>query len=308
MPDAASLVRPSTVGILGCGLIGGSIALGALDAGWTVQVYDPCEPAERLMAAGLVATPSADACVAGADLVVLATPDNNRLDAVTQVSAWPDGVVVTDVGSVKRDAVDELAMALPTTVRFVPGHPMAGKATHGFAAAEASLFHGATWVVCPGFADEMAVDLVSTLARQLGASRVLALEPEDHDAAVAAISHTVQATATALAAVIADVERDRPGTILLAGGGFRDTTRIAESAVAMWAPVWENNRDNVLPLMRAVAAELTAIADAVESHDADALTAIFDRAHAARAAFPNTVRGGLASGGVQPEISDDDVH
>ena len=184
--------------ILGFGLIGGSVAraLRAREPGsWTIAAWSPAGIGPRQAASeGLIdlAAPDPGAAISGADLVLLAAPPLACLALLDELAgplraALGRDAIVTDVASTKRQL---MARARERGVRFVGGHPMAGREASGFGAADGSLFAARPWVICPphGEADEGAVLAVERLARATGAMPIR-LDPEVHDAAVAAISH-----------------------------------------------------------------------------------------------------------------------
>ncbi len=191
------------------------------------------------------------------------------------------GRVVTDVGSVKRRPhMEAVATGLAT---FVGGHPMAGGSRPGPDHARATLFDDRPWFLTPGEAPADAVALARALAEGCGA-RVIDTAPDSHDATVAAISHLPQAVASVLMATVADAADD--AALAAAAGGLRDSTRIAEGPVGMWQPVFASNADVLAPLVRATAARLLALADALDEADADAVRTLFREANAGRRRLP----------------------
>jgi len=224
------------VGVVGLGLIGGSIALDLRRLGVTVHglVHRP-ETAQRALQRGLVDQVSTDpAVLQTCGLVVLALP----LDGLLQpdpalVAALPPQAVVTDVGSVKAPV---LARWQPLHPRFVASHPMAGTAAAGVEAGEAGLFSGRPWVATPdGHTDPQALETVHDLASALGA-HWLCCDAGGHDQAVALISHLPVLVSAALlqAADRASSGSEQPGSAAqlptlvraLASSGFADTTRV----------------------------------------------------------------------------------
>ena len=248
--------------ILGLGLIGGSVAraLRARAPGeWTVSAWSATGrgPAAALAAASIDhAAASAGEAIAGADVVLLAAPPLDCLRLIDQLAgplraSLGPGSVVTDVASTKRAIVDRAAAAgLP----FVGGHPMAGRETSGFAAADAALFVGRPWVVCPADAQDTAVARVEALVRAVGGVP-LRMDAADHDAAAAGISHLPLVLAAALAeAVLGD--GGPPRAMELAASGWRDMTRLARGDPAMGAGIAATNADLVAASVRATRAVL----------------------------------------------------
>jgi cyclohexadieny/prephenate dehydrogenase len=233
--------------VVGLGLLGGSLARGVRARGLAreiVAVGRPGGAGPAARAAGVVdhATTDLAAGVAGADLVVLATPVGTLAGLVR--GAWPHlapGSVLTDVGSVKRGIV-EAADACPPRpgVAFVGGHPMAGSERSGFGAADADLFEGRLALLTPSErSTPEAVERLGALWAALG-SEVRMLGVEAHDRGVAAISHLPHLAAYGL------VRAAEGEALALAGRGFTDTTRIAASAEGLWVDIFRENRAALL--------------------------------------------------------------
>lgn len=265
--------------IIGAGLLGTSVALAA----------KRCWPRVHLTAMDIAARThqpfdvhlAATAPLPAFDLAVVAVP-------IDQYAAWlrrlareaPDRAV-TDVGSVKRRPHAE-AMAVGLTT-FVGGHPMAGGSRPGPDQASSALFDGRPWFLTCGEAPAAAVSTVRVLAEGCGA-RVVESDPDAHDAIVAAISHLPQAVASVLMATVAAAADD--AALASAAGGLRDSTRIAEGPVGMWQPVFAANADLLAPLVRAAAARLHALADALDEADAEAVRTLFRHANDGRRRLP----------------------
>ena len=275
------------VAVCGGGLIGGSIALALRAAGRDVVVADRDPEVRRVLAArdpGLRvvsewATAAADAAVA-----VAAVPPSAVHEVLRVAATAAPGAALTDVAGVKAPVGAAVAAALGAdAARYVGGHPMAGSERSGPAAADATLFTGATWVLTPAAGtDDAALRTVGDLVREVG-GRVLVLDAATHDTTVALVSHLPQLVASALADVAADVvgpERDAVQAV--AGPGFRDTTRIAASDPALWLDVLAGNRAAVLAALEAFGARLGDVAAAVRAGDDEALGALLGRASAAR--------------------------
>lgn len=215
------------IAVVGLGLIGGSLALRLAEAGHPVSGWDS-DPATRSAAgtAGIAVGAGLGDAVATADVVVLAVPLTTLTGAVAEIAGLlPPDAVLTDVGSVKGPAY-AAARRAGLAGRFVGGHPMAGKEFAGFAAAQRTLFDGATWVL--GLEPDTVLAHWLKLARLLTGigARVVPAAAADHDAAVARISHLPHLLAAALAAV---ASAGGPLALSLAAGSFRDGTRVAGS-------------------------------------------------------------------------------
>jgi prephenate dehydrogenase len=281
-----------TVAVIGGGLIGGSIALAVRRGGVARVLLTDRDEAVRTRARELgladevvAAVPDA---VAAADVVVAAIPSTAVVDVlVTAARHAPRTAILTDAASLKRVVTAEVTARLAAEDlapgRYVGGHPMDSSERNGPEAADGTLFQGATWVLTPTDAtDDAALHRLSALLRGFGA-RVLALPPDRHDELVAIVSHLPQVAASALADVAADVVAASGEVVLaVAGGGFRDTTRIAASDPDLWLPILSGNRTAVLQALDHYRARLDEIRAAVADDDTDALRRVLDRAARAR--------------------------
>lgn len=268
--------RFSPLALLGAGYIGGSVALAARRAGLAERVvgYDP-QPSAAAAAKelGIVDETAAmpEQAVRGARLVVLAAPVGGLVKLLETIApALEPTALVIDVGSVKAPVVAAGRALLPG--RFVGCHPMAGTERSGPTAADAELFRDRVCFVCPGEAARVAQ--ATTFWQALGA-RVVSIEAEPHDAAMAAVSHLPHVASFALAASLAE------GWAALAASGpaavpttsLRDTTRIAGSSPPVWRDIFLENSRHLLPLVRGLEAQVTALRTALEKGDGAALEA-----------------------------------
>jgi prephenate dehydrogenase len=256
-----------TVAIIGAGLIGTSVALAArrADAESKILTLDRGDSLDG---------------IAGADLVILATPVDVILNLISDQAARFREVVVTDVGSTKRAIVTAARDAGLT--RFVGGHPMAGDASSGPEAARADLFDGRAWFLVPYGARTTAIARVSEFIGSLRA-RPVVFEDDgaEHDQVMAAVSHLPQVTASALMKVVGDaVGLDG---LRWAGQGLRDTTRLSSSPASVWHGILATNAAELRPLLRQLASDLALFADHLD--DPAVVQQLFDRAAATRRAL-----------------------
>lgn len=249
------------VAIVGVGLIGGSFALALRRSGfegdiWGVSSAATLEKAveRRIIDRGLTLE-----AAASADLVFLATPISVILGSLPQLQQWAGpATLITDAGSTKRQIV-ERARGL----RFLGGHPMAGKETSGLEQADPDLFDGRPWILTPdGPLPDRAGQLVDLLTR-IGA-RVHWMSPSEHDRWVAACSHLPQLTSTALALAISSFQDARS---VPAGPGLRDMLRLAESPWGLWRDILATNADEVKPLLDRWIGELGVLRENLENPD-----------------------------------------
>ncbi len=278
--------------MLGLGLIGGSIARALAESGasrpsvaaWTPAGHGPA----RALEAGVIdlAATSPEAALDGADLVVLAAPASacvvllDRLAGPWQGALAPDAVI-TDVASTKAAIVSR---ASSLGLRFVGGHPMAGRETNGFAAASADLLVDRPWVIVPS-GDEAAVGRVEDLASVVGA-RPVRMTAADHDAAVAAISHLPLIVAASLVEAVAGgtagERQDWPTVATLAATGWRDMTRLARGDVPMGAGIVATNGPEIAARIRDLIAVLEGWSSAISAANGPDEAAVADRLRVAR--------------------------
>jgi len=225
--------RIPVIGIIGLGLIGGSVGL-ALRAhgGWRVVGHDRLEEV-RVGAIEIGACDDVAASVEDlareSDIVMVATPSSLIPETGLLAARFMRrGAILTDAGSVKLPLQELIAGALPVGVKYIGGHPMAGSERSGLPAASPGLFRGAVWALTAFAADREALDEVQALVRATGANP-LVVDAGEHDAAVAYASHLPYVLAVALALSVERKTREIPLVRTLLAGGFRDTTRLARS-------------------------------------------------------------------------------
>jgi prephenate dehydrogenase len=277
-PCSFQPVRPHTLGLLGLGAIGGSVARQAKLAGVATVVGWSPEPSERVAAVKHGALDDAPAKAADvarvADLLVLAAPPAANLAQLeTLAPSVAAGALVTDVGSVKR-AIVALAERLGLGARFAGSHPLAGTHRRGFEASRSDLFRGAVVYVTPCAGGEGAAREVTHFWEAVLEAHPVTLDAARHDAQLAATSHVPQVVASLLAHFLA--RHTPPGTSI--GPGALDTTRLAASDPGLWTEILLMNRDEVLPALRALEEPLGAVERALEAGDGSALTAWLTRA------------------------------
>ncbi len=250
------------VSIVGLGLIGGSAALAWRAAGHHVVGYARRpETAERAVELGAVdeVAPTLSSAAA-AEVVVLAPPVLAMRPLLVHLApSLQPGTIVTDVASTKQTVERWAQQLLPPGVRFVGGHPMAGKETAGIEHADVALFRDKTWcIVPPPDADDDAIRVVTRLATDTGA-RPHRLDAAEHDRAVAAVSHLPFMAAIALAETV--IRRDTFASVApVAGTGLRDMTRLASGDAQMHRDICATNRDNVVRELERFSADLAALA------------------------------------------------
>jgi prephenate dehydrogenase len=290
------------LGVIGCGLMGGSFALAMKRAGLVKRVIgyskspSTTEKAKKL---GIIDTAAESAllAVSGSDIVLIAVPvaaTEATLKAIRHLIE--PGVLIMDVGSTKRDVVDAARRVLKENIAsFVPAHPIAGKEASGIDHADATLYSGRQVILTP--LPQTSPELVqkATDAWAGIGSQVLRMTPENHDAAFAAVSHLPHMLAFAYFNSVARQPAGRD-FLSLAGPGFRDFTRIAASDVAVWRDILMSNREEVMKQTVRFRHTLDAMEHAMKSGNVEALEDMIRSASEARggwqmsAAKPNTNR------------------
>ncbi|RJP31257.1 MAG: prephenate dehydrogenase [Actinobacteria bacterium] len=238
------------VGILGTGLIGGSLGLALRKEGAAGRVIgydaDSAMLAQALQRGAIAkAAGSVGEVAAESELVFIAVPVRAIPAVLAQVApALRSGTTLSDVGSVKEHVVDEAARILPPACHFIGGHPLAGSEQRGVGFADPHLFRDAYYVLTPSTAcNTEAYSRLHALLTSLGA-RVIAMDPRQHDRAVSVISHLPHIMAMSLMNLALQRAEEYP-LLRLAAGGFRDMTRIAASDAGLWLDILMENREAV---------------------------------------------------------------
>ncbi|WP_375432111.1 prephenate dehydrogenase [uncultured Friedmanniella sp.] len=246
--------------VVGTGLIGASIGMALTAAGYEVHLQDRTLSHARV-AAGLGAGTLEEPDPARVSLVVVAVPPAAIAQVVVDNLAGYPQATVTDVGSVKAGVLDSVWRRGNDLGRYVGSHPMAGSQHSGPVTAHAELFDGRTWVVAPHRRSASAsVQQVVELVQDCRARLVL-MDVDDHDAAVARVSHLPHLMSVLMAGHLTTVGAD---DLLLAGQGLRDVTRIAGSDPGLWEQILGANATAVLAELRTVSDELSTLIKAVE--------------------------------------------
>jgi prephenate dehydrogenase len=279
------------LGVIGCGLMGGSFALAMKRANLVRRVVgyskspSTTEKAKKLGIIDTVAE-SALLAVSGSDIVLIAVPVSATESTFKAIRHLIEpGVLFMDVGSTKRDVVDAARRVLKEKVSsFVPAHPIAGKEAAGITHADATLYAGRQIILTPlpQTSPELLQKATDTWAA-IGA-QVLRMTPENHDAAFAAVSHLPHMLAFAYFNSVAKQPAGRD-FLSLAGPGFRDFTRIAASEVAVWRDVLMSNREEVLKQAQRFRHTLDAMELAIKSGNVEALEDMIRSASDARGAW-----------------------
>ncbi|CAN7249003.1 prephenate dehydrogenase [Microbacterium sp. LjRoot45] len=249
-----------TVRVVGAGLLGSSIGHALRSLGVDVVLADASPAQLRLAVDYGAGRPATDGD--RPSLIVVAVPPDVTADVVErELASFPDAVV-TDVASVKLEPLRTLRARGVDLTHYIGSHPMAGRERGGAISARADIFIGRPWVVCRDEETSAAdLALVEGLALDLGATPI-EMTPEEHDRAVALVSHVPQLVASLLAGRFVDAP---DGSLRLAGQGVRDTTRIAASGPELWVQILGANAAPVVDVLEALADDLSAVAAALRS-------------------------------------------
>jgi len=277
------------LGIIGCGLMGGSFALALRRAGLVKRVVGYSKSpstTERARQMGVidVEAPSALLAVAGADIVLIAVPVAATEATFKSIKhlVTPQ-MLIMDVGSTKRDVIDAGRRALREQIgSFVPAHPIAGKEVSGVEHADADLYHGKQVILTPiertlTLQLQQAVDVWTALG-----CHVVQMSPESHDAAFAAVSHLPHLISFALMNAISGQPQGQE-YLSLAGPGFRDFTRIAASDAKVWRDIMVSNREELLAQSAIFREHLQTLESMISSGNGEALEGLIEQASLTRA-------------------------
>ncbi|QTN29668.1 prephenate dehydrogenase [Rhodoferax sp. AJA081-3] len=284
------------LGLIGCGLMGGSFALALKRAGLVKRVVGYSKSPStteraRLMGVIDVEAPSALLAVSGADIVLIAVPvaaTEATFKAIKHLVTA--NMLVMDVGSTKRDVIDAGRRALREHVgSFVPAHPITGKEVSGVDNADPDLYAGRQVILTPiertlTVQLQKAVDVWTALG-----CRVLKMSPEQHDAAFAAVSHLPHLIAFALMNAISGQPQGKD-YLSLAGPGFRDFSRIAASDPKVWRDILISNREELLAQSKIFQRNLHALELMISSGNTEALEGLLEQASITRGTWSMTSR------------------
>ena len=281
------------LGVIGCGLMGGSFALALKRAGLVRQVVgyskspSTTELAKRMGVIDVVAESSLRA-VAGSDIVLIAVPVAATEATFSAIRLGiKEGMLLMDVGSTKRDVVDTARRVFRDQSQigqFVPAHPIAGSEQAGVAHADAALYDGRQVILTPLPQTQPELLQKATDVWTAIGAQVLRMTPENHDAAFAAVSHLPHLLAFACFSAIANQPAGRD-FLSLAGPGFRDFTRIAASDPTVWRDILLSNREEVLKQSQRFRLALDALEHAMLAGNSQALVDMIRSASDARGAW-----------------------
>ena len=288
--EISKLSASMKIGIVGLGLIGGSMAIDLKRKGFAQKVVgveaDPVN-ASAAKQIGLVdEIVSLEECVAESDIVVLAVPVGAAVKLLSNVldayqAAQTEDKVVIDVCSTKEMLADSVKYH-PFRKQYVATHPMAGTEYSGPWAAMPGLFDGHACIICDAQeSSNKAVRKIESMYDALN-MRAIYMNSSNHDVHTAYVSHISHVTSFALALTVLDKEKDEKHIFDLASGGFSSTVRLAKSNPDMWVPILTQNRDNVLHVMDTYIEKMNAFREAIAEGDEDAIRGLIDEANRIR--------------------------
>jgi prephenate dehydrogenase len=277
LPNLESIMDDLTIGVVGAGLIGGSIALAAQKAGFSVVVHDRHNGAagSKLTAVPRWA-PTIKEVALTSDLIFIATPISATVAAAEAllIHVRPN-TIVSEVASAKQEIAPELFRLLSPRCRYIPTHPMAGSERSGWEAAQAELFQGAVTIVCDDFCtDPNAAATMRDFWTRLG-SNTITLDVITHDRLVAAVSHLPHLLASIL---VTDIAESFEPAFQVAGRGFRDLTRIASGPPELWTEILLANRHELLNHLQRFRGRLDEAIQLLQTDDAKNLQALLNAA------------------------------
>ena len=287
------------VRIVGSGLIGSSIGLALRAHGISVTMVDKDSAAQALaidLMGGATASPSKDLEV---DLVLIATPASSIIEVIEVEYTLNFNSTFMDVSSIKSKPKSDISSSSLPTSRFLPSHPMAGREIGGPESARGDLFQGCIWAYDPKGVEERSLSLGLELITLCGASP-LSIASSEHDQAVALASHLPQAVSTLLARQLMSA---KDAHLDLAGGGLRDTTRIAASSPALWSEILSSNAAALRPLLSNLQDDLSALIENLE--DPSYLSTFMEAGNQGRARIPGKHGGASRSYTYLPVVIED---
>ena len=271
------------VTIVGVGLIGGSLALALKEQGFAKKIIGVGRSEASLNKAielGIIdeALPLEEA-VKQSDFIYVAIPVDVTIPTIIQIMGMVnDKQIVADAGSTKFALCDALKDH-PMRKRFVATHPMWGTEYSGPEAAVRGAFEGRACVICEkDKSDIAAVEKIEKIYKTLG-MHIVYMDPYNHDIHAAYVSHISHITSFALANTVLEKEREEDAIFELAGGGFESTVRLAKSNPAMWAPIFMQNRENVLDVLNEHISQLRKFKASLEKENLEYLTELMTNAN-----------------------------
>jgi prephenate dehydrogenase len=273
-------------GIIGTGLIGGSLALSLRKAGFAsdiIAAYFNDEETrivlDRKIADRVLSFE--EVCVQS-DIIILAVPVNTIAILLPKIMDHiSDKTIVIDVGSTKKTICDSLKEH-PRRKQFVAAHPIAGTENNGPSAAIGNLFHEKLNIICESEAsDPEAVELTKSLFSAVG-MHTIEMSAADHDRHLAYVSHLSHISSFMLGLTVLGIEKNEQNIFNLAGSGFESTVRLAKSSPQMWAPILIQNKQNIVKALNSYIENLQLMSNFIQNEQTDETIALLEQANAVR--------------------------
>jgi prephenate dehydrogenase len=268
------------LGVIGTGLIGGSIALAGSRAGYQVTFYEPNNcPVETVLSDAMRAS-SLDGLACSCDLIFIATPVSTIVSVAEGIApSVRPATIVSDVASVKGSFFERLSEIFKSRCFYVPSHPMAGSEKSGLEAARVNLFENAVTIISPDLChDKGVLERLARFWREAGSVPVF-IDVPAHDRLVAAVSHLPHLLAATLMTHTAEFASEG---LSLVGNGFRDSTRIAAGSADLWTEILLANRGDLLTNLYRFRDTLNETIRVLEENDVKSLQAFLDAAKRSR--------------------------
>lgn len=276
------------IGIVGLGLIGGSLAIAAKERlGAEIVALSRSEaPLKKAYDDGIVSEYSVESMemFSGCDIIFVCTPVDKIAGYCQRLRQYVGkDTIISDAGSTKERICREMEKI--SDISFIGGHPMAGTQYSGYGAAMGNLFENAVYVITPlENSKKSHIKKLTDFIKAIGAKPVV-MEADRHDRTVAAVSHVPHIIAYALANEVAELEDSRKSMQTLAAGGFKDTTRIASSSPEVWSAICRENKDNVINVTKAFMEKMQEALTLLENEQYDGLSQFFKSAKLFRDGF-----------------------
>ncbi len=287
-----------TLGFIGFGLIGGSIAKGIKRRCPDVKIMAYMRTRTKLEQAqtdGIVDVilDEVGPALLECDLIFLCTPVEFNAGYLEAVRPFlKPGAILTDVGSTKGN-IHQMVQNLGMENCFIGGHPMAGSEKSGYEHATDHLLENAYYIITPeAGSSQIDIDRIVAVAKTIGSIPIV-LDYNEHDRIVAAISHLPHLVASSLVNLVRDSDSPQAYMKQLAAGGFKDITRIASSSPEMWEQICMANTDNIIQMMESYIASLQTIVSDLKDHNSQSINELFDASRTYRNSITDKVRGPL---------------
>ncbi|WP_323052681.1 prephenate dehydrogenase [Clostridium prolinivorans] len=267
--------------IVGLGLMGGSYAMALKELNpknlWAVDINeDTLKTAEEM---GIInkGYTKPEVPLKDSDIVIIALYPKSALRFVKDyINSFKSGAIITDIGGIKEEIVNEINSFLPDDLEFIGGHPMAGKEKQGLKYASKDIFTGASYIFTPVERNkEKNIQLLENIARKIGCKNTVRVNPKQHDEIIALTSHLPHVIAVSLinSSDILNLE-----TSLFVGGSFKDGTRVAEINSSLWVELLISNKKNILNTLDIFENNIKMIKNAIMENNCDFIKSEFEKA------------------------------